>query len=155
MSTRSRKIMFVESRARPLRRTDILIAVSRLSGQCGTLNITQSYKSPWPVMGIALVIFFTMLCNPWFYSDTNWYRSSAMDPSWEATRSTFYMFRTRRITDLKRECDRDLRIIWSHFFNVPLNIFLYISGPPKWSLCLRVLWLKVVEAYIFSLLFLF
>jgi hypothetical protein len=33
-------------------------SVSRLSRQCGILNILQPYRPPWPVTGIALLFFF-------------------------------------------------------------------------------------------------
>jgi hypothetical protein len=42
-------------------------SVSRLSRQCGILNILQPYRPPWPVMGIALLFFFTFLCAPAIY----------------------------------------------------------------------------------------
>jgi hypothetical protein len=38
-------------------------SVSRLSRQCGILNISQSYKPPGPVTGIGFTSFF----NSWLY----------------------------------------------------------------------------------------
>jgi hypothetical protein len=35
--------------------------VSRLSRQCGILNISQPYRPPWPVAGIALLYFYLNL----------------------------------------------------------------------------------------------
>jgi hypothetical protein len=32
--------------------------VSRLSRECGILNILQPYRPPWPVTGIALLYFY-------------------------------------------------------------------------------------------------
>jgi hypothetical protein len=49
MSTRTRKIMFLGSRAQP---------VSPLSKQCGILNISRPHRPPQPVAGIALLVFF-------------------------------------------------------------------------------------------------
>jgi hypothetical protein len=43
------------SRARPARKADNLTAVSRLSRKCGILNISQPYRPPRPVTGIALL----------------------------------------------------------------------------------------------------
>jgi hypothetical protein len=54
MSTRSRKIMFLGSIARPVRRADNLTAICELSRHCGILNISQRYRPPRPVAGTAL-----------------------------------------------------------------------------------------------------
>jgi hypothetical protein len=48
-------------------------SVSRLSRQCGILNISQRYRSPRPVMGIAL-LFGEGVCFLW---GTNWTVSTA------------------------------------------------------------------------------
>jgi hypothetical protein len=48
--------MFLGSRARPVRIADNLTAiVSRLSRQCGILNISQPHRPPRPVTEIALL----------------------------------------------------------------------------------------------------
>jgi hypothetical protein len=65
MSTRGRNIMFwgVE-RGRCLRLTTLEPTVSRLSGQCGILNISQPYRPPRPVTGIAL-LYLVYVCKRW------------------------------------------------------------------------------------------
>jgi hypothetical protein len=59
MSTRSRKIMFREGggvkRGRCLGLTTLPPCVSRLSRQCGILNISQPCRPPWPVTGTVLI----------------------------------------------------------------------------------------------------
>jgi hypothetical protein len=56
MSTRSRKIMFLGRRVRAVVGLITLPpSVSRLSRQCEILNISQSYTTPLPVTGIALL----------------------------------------------------------------------------------------------------
>jgi hypothetical protein len=62
MSTRSRKIMFLGSKAWMMRRADNL-PVSRFSRQCGILNISQPYRLPQPVMGIALLFLYTYILS--------------------------------------------------------------------------------------------
>jgi hypothetical protein len=51
--------MFLGSRARPVRKADKYTAIckpiGRLSRQCGILSITQPYRPPGPVTGIALL----------------------------------------------------------------------------------------------------
>jgi hypothetical protein len=53
MSTRSRKIMLLGSRARPVRKTNNLTVICEpLSRQCGIHNISQPYRPSRPVTGL-------------------------------------------------------------------------------------------------------
>jgi hypothetical protein len=45
--------MFLESKVRLVRGADNLTATYVVSRQCGILNISQSYRAPRPVTGIA------------------------------------------------------------------------------------------------------
>jgi hypothetical protein len=57
---------------RPVRGADNLM--SRLSRQCGILNISQPYRPPRPIMRIALLFFFFILqyaLGPEVYSASN------------------------------------------------------------------------------------
>jgi hypothetical protein len=51
----------------------LAVCVSRLSRQCGILNISQTYRPPWLVTGIAL-LYGDRLC---FLRGTNWTVSTA------------------------------------------------------------------------------
>jgi hypothetical protein len=58
MSTRSRKIMFLGlDGGRRLRLTALPPSVRRLSKQCGIFNISQDYRPPRLVTGIALLYY--------------------------------------------------------------------------------------------------
>jgi hypothetical protein len=50
------KIMFLASRARPVRRAHNLTTIYRLSRQCGILNISQPYRPPRFVTGTVLLL---------------------------------------------------------------------------------------------------
>jgi hypothetical protein len=52
--------MSLASRARRVRRADNM---SRLFRQCGIINISQPYRPPRPVTGIALLSYFFILCK--------------------------------------------------------------------------------------------
>jgi hypothetical protein len=61
MSTRSRKIMFLGSRAWPVRTvTALQRSVSRLFRKCGILNISQPCRSPLSVARIYLLVYFAL-----------------------------------------------------------------------------------------------
>jgi hypothetical protein len=55
------QMMFLRSRAWPVRRAYLTVIVSRLSRQCGILNISQPYGSPRPVTGIDLIYSSTRM----------------------------------------------------------------------------------------------
>jgi hypothetical protein len=58
-------------RVRRVRRADNLTTiVSRLSRQCGILNILQPYTPPRPVTGIALLFFISLIHRPPLHLDT-------------------------------------------------------------------------------------
>jgi hypothetical protein len=62
MTTKSRKINVFGGveRGRCLGLTTLPPSVSRLSRQCGSLNISQPHRPAWPVTGIVLLYFFTL-----------------------------------------------------------------------------------------------
>jgi hypothetical protein len=75
MSSRNREIMFLGSKVRRVRRAD-----SRLSRQCGILNISQTYRPPMPLTGIDL-LYGDGVCFLW---GTNWTVSTATSSQYVA-----------------------------------------------------------------------
>jgi hypothetical protein len=70
MSSRSRKIMFLVSQVRTVRRADnlaaicLLLTVNRLSRQYGVLNISQPYSLNGPLRGqLYFFSYFLGLCD--------------------------------------------------------------------------------------------
>jgi hypothetical protein len=64
MSNRSRQIMFLGVKCgRCIGLTSLPPSVSRLSRQCGILNISQPYRPPQPVTGIALLFLPLQTCT--------------------------------------------------------------------------------------------
>jgi hypothetical protein len=61
MSTRSRKIMFLGSKARLVHRAENITTTCELTvyRQCGILNISQPYRPPSSVTGIAILYFLS------------------------------------------------------------------------------------------------
>jgi hypothetical protein len=90
MSTRSRRnnVSGEKSSDRGARLTKLPPSVSRFSRHCGILNISQPYRPPWPITGVALLLFFkycftsgAATVSPSFIGSFIWFKSIEHFPS--------------------------------------------------------------------------
>jgi hypothetical protein len=70
--------------------------MSRLSTQCGILNISQPYRPPWPVMGIALLYYY------YYYYYYYYWAISNREPSNTKNNHSTVKFSESRVRDSRR-----------------------------------------------------
>jgi hypothetical protein len=106
MSTRSRKIMFLGSKAQQVHRTENITTTCGLT--YGILNISQPYRPPLPVTRIAILYFLSYAVHEYegihiMYCNTN--QNSSTYPQ-RADKKIFLLSGTFSFTEFKREVEQ-------------------------------------------------